>query len=324
MTSPDGAQATISLDPLSNPSPRIDVPALVDEAKARKIKNYPCHVNRASQIGHPCTRYLVFCRISWEDKRLHDVGLQRVFDLGNLYEQAVLNDFREAGLYIEEQQTSFADRRYQLTGHIDGKLPLNDRRYPVEIKSMNPFAWEKINTWKDLLHHRLHYIRGYVAQMQVYLFLNNEEMGLMFLVNKVSGQIKQMEIPLDYELCEAILQKCEAVNAHVQSETLPEPIEWEDAICGRCSFLHLCYPDRDFGEGYEILADDELEAMLDKRAELAPAYKEYGELDKAIKDAVKGKQLIVGHWEIAGKWVKRGGYTVPDSEYWLPKFRRIE
>ena len=301
----------------------LNIPELIDEAKARKIKTYPVHANRASEIGHPCLRYLVFQRTRWQDKQPHDVGLQRVFDLGNIYETAVLNDFRDAGLTIEEQQVSYSDPKYKLTGHIDGKLPMNGRRYPIEIKSMSPFIWDKIHDPADLSQSRHPWVRGYVYQMQSYLFLHEEETGLLFLINKVSGEIKQLEISLDYALCEAILQKCETINNHVEGSSIPDPIPWDEGICGRCGYLNICQPDRDYGEGLEIIDDAELEAMLDRRETLAPSAREYQEVDKAIKAKAKGHQhLVVGAWEVIGKNVARKGYTVPDTEYWQVAIRR--
>ncbi len=301
----------------------IDVVALVDEAKFRKIKNYPCHVNRASQIGHPCLRFLTYSRTHWQEKRLHDVGLQRVFDLGNLYERAVLDDLREAGLYLEEQQSAGFDKRYQLSIHIDGKLPLDGHKYPVEIKSMSPYVWAKIETWRDFLEAKSPYLRSYPYQMTAYLFLHSEDQGIFFLKNKVSGELKQIVMPLDYDLAEEILQKCEAINAHVAAETLPDQIEWEEAICGRCGFLHICYPGRDWGDGLTIVDDTELEEMLKKREALIGAVRAYDEVDKALKAAIKEKTgLLVGNWQINGKWVDKKGFEVPAKKYWLSSIKK--
>ncbi len=298
------------------PTCPIDVVALVDEAKTARIKNYPCHVNRASQIGWPCLRYLVYSRTHWQEKRLHDVGLQRVFDLGNLYEQAVLKDFRDAGLYLEQQQSPFFDERYKLSGHIDGKLPVKGHSYPIEIKSMSPFTWDKIGHWRDFLRAKPPYLRAYPYQMTSYLFLKAEEIGLMFLKNKVSGALKQLEIPLDYDLAEEVLQKCEAINAHIEAKTLPDQIEWEDAVCSQCGFLHICYPGRDYGVGFQIVDDAEFEAMLDKRGNLAASAREYKELDETIKAAIKERPaILIGEWEITGKWVEKKGA----KPYWLSK-----
>ena len=297
----------------------LNIPNLVDAAKELKIKNYPQHVNRASSIGHPCDRYLVYCRTRWQDKKMHDVGLQRVFDLGNLYERAVMDDLREAGLYVEEQQTPFFDEKYKLSGHIDGKLPIDGQRPPLEIKSMAPFTWDKIHDWQDFLRSKKAYLRSYPYQLTTYLFLHNEPFGIMLLKNKVSGQLKQIIIPRDQELIDEILQKCNRINFHVEQETVPDPMEWQDGTCGQCGYLHICYPGRDFGPGIELLDDEELEAMLDKRESLSAAAKEYKEIDGAVKAAFKDKPcVLIGAWEITGKTVEKRGA----KPYWLSKIMR--
>jgi len=61
----------------------------VIESKQRKIKGYPVNSNRASDLGVPCVRYHVLNRTRWQEKSLHDVGLQFVFDMGNEIEEIV-------------------------------------------------------------------------------------------------------------------------------------------------------------------------------------------------------------------------------------------
>ena len=59
------------------------------QSKERKIKGYPVNSNRASDLGVPCVRYHVLNRTRWQEKALHDVGLQFVFDMGNEIEEIV-------------------------------------------------------------------------------------------------------------------------------------------------------------------------------------------------------------------------------------------
>ena len=61
------------------------------ESKEREIKQWPVNSNRASQLGHECVRYHVYERTRWQEKSLHGVGLQMVFDMGREIEEIVLN-----------------------------------------------------------------------------------------------------------------------------------------------------------------------------------------------------------------------------------------
>ena len=92
------------------------------ESKEREIKQWPVNSNRASQLGHECVRYHVYERTRWQEKSLHGVGLQMVFDMGREIEEIVLKELREAGFQIHEGQRAFSWPEYGITGSIDGKI----------------------------------------------------------------------------------------------------------------------------------------------------------------------------------------------------------
>ena len=72
----------------------------VKDLKASRIKQWPCVSNRASELGHECLRYLVLMRTRWEEKTLHNVELQFIFDEGNIHEEAIINDIKKAGFRV--------------------------------------------------------------------------------------------------------------------------------------------------------------------------------------------------------------------------------
>jgi CRISPR/Cas system-associated exonuclease Cas4 (RecB family) len=291
--------------------------------KAASITQYPVHTNRASNLGHPCTRYLVFERTKWEEKTLHGPGLQMVFDLGNDIEDRVMKDLRDAGVSVIEQQRSFSWREHQITGHIDAKVMIDGTVYPIEVKSMSPFAFEKVNEVQDMHNSKYHYMRSYPAQMTLYLLMDNKDVGFFLLKNKVSGAMKEIRVDLDYDLGESLLKKADTINAHVASNTVPGPIEWDDNICSECGYLHICTPDR-IGKEIQMVDDAELEAMLSRRESLLAAHKEYESIDRELKDAVKERdKLLVGNWLITGKWQERGEYSVKATKFWVPKFAKV-
>ena len=75
----------------------------VYEAKQRKIQNYPCHANRASEAGHPCEKYLVLSRTNWQDKLLHPAEVEFIFEGGRMVEEMAVTDLKEARFTIVEQ-----------------------------------------------------------------------------------------------------------------------------------------------------------------------------------------------------------------------------
>jgi len=301
------------------------------EHKRSQIKQYPVNANRASQLGHPCTRYLVFERTKWQEKTLHDERLQMVFDLGNDMEARVLKDLTEAGLTIIEQQRSFSWPEYQITGHIDAKCLIDGTAYPIEIKSMSPFAYDKTNSVQDMLKSKYAYMRSYPAQMMLYLLMDNKEKGFFICKNKTSGAMKEIPVELDYDMGESLLQKATVINTHVANKTLPDPIEYDENVCSECGYVHICTPDR-IGKEVEVIDNQELEELLNRREELSPSAKEYDEIDKRISEIVNGKEkLLVGNWFITGSWRQTTKYNVPTdiksqyaekSQYWVKKIQR--
>lgn len=288
------------------------------------IRQSPCHTNRASELGHPCDRYLVFLRTRWQEASLHSPELQLIFDEGLLHEQAGSRQLEAMGFPILEQQRDYEWKEYQITGHIDGKILISDVLRPYEFKSMSPWIWEKTQTLDDLHTAKQPWLRKYPAQVMLYTLLANASEALLILKNKLTGRLKDLLVPLDFTYAESLLKKAERVNAHVAAATTPAPIPWEEAICGTCRFGHICLPEAK-REALQFVAFPELEAKLRRRADLEAAKREYDTLDKEVKEVVKGQtKVVVGDFLITGKEQTRKEYMVKASTYWQTKIDRFQ
>jgi len=295
------------------------------ETKERKIKQWPVNSNRASELGHECLRYLVLNRTRWQEKTLHDAHLQMIFDMGKMVEDSVMQDLREAGFTIVEQQRPFSWVKYQITGSIDCKIAIDGKAYPTEIKSAAPYSFDSINSIEDMRRHKWHYMRKYPAQLTLYLLMDGKERGLFIFKNKSTGGLKEIWLDLEYDFAESLIKKAEAINKHVADGTLPEPMEYQEDACGGCPFLHICLPER-IGKEVEVVEDSRLLELLDRYAELKPMAKEYEDVDNEVKKLVEGKEkLLVGNWFVQGHWQERTIYQVPNeikeqykgmSRYW--------
>ena len=301
------------------------------ESKEKKIKQHPVNSNRASDLGIPCVRYHVLNRTRWQEKSLHDVGLQQVFDMGNEIEEIVLKELAEAGIKVIEQQRSFEWKEYQITGHCDGKILTDDgKAYPLEIKSSSPYVFKSINSIKDLTNGKYGYLRKYPAQLTLYCLMGNHEKGLFLFKDKSSGAIKEIWMPLDYELGETLLKRAEAINTHLAAGTMPEPIN-DDMWCEGCPFAHICLPEH-IGKEVEIDTTN-LSEMLDRLEELKPIVKEYEEIDDQVKETVKGREkILAGNWFVTGKYYDRKSYDVPAeiksqyekvTQYWKTAIKKV-
>lgn len=302
----------------------------VIESKQRKIKGYPVNSNRASDLGIPCVKYHVLNRTRWQEKSLHDVGLQFVFDLGNVLEDVVLRDLQDAGFQVIEQQRAFTWPEYQITGHLDAKVIMDGKAIPIEVKSSSPYVFKSINSISDLTNGKYGYLRKYPAQLTLYCLMGNHEKGIFIFKDKSSGAMKEIEMPLDYDLGETLLKRAEAINQHIANGTMPDPIN-EEMWCNGCPFAHICLPEQ---IGKEVEFDTgELATMLDRLEELKPIVKEYEEIDEQVKETVKGREkVLAGNWFVTGKYYQRKSYDVPAdlkaqfekiTQYWKTTIKRL-
>jgi hypothetical protein len=252
------------------------------------------------------------------EKSLHGVDLQFIFDEGNIQEEAVFADLRAAGLNVEQQHRPFEWPQYQLTGTVDAILKQNGDSFPVEIKSMSPFAWDKINTIEDMRGSKQIHLQKYPAQLTLYNLLGNMEMGVFVMKNKSNGFLKAIPMPLDLEYAEGLVKKAERINTHVKAGTLPDGVNAEEYCFPYgepCAFHHICLPPID--REPQVILDEELEAMLREREGLKKSVSRYEELSDDIKAKCKGRAVtIVGDWKIKSTLVKKEPYTSKAVEYW--------
>lgn len=306
----------------------IEIPDLVKamEDEARKlIIRRPCHTNRASSLGYftpavgGCVRRGVYERTHWQEKILHDVGLQLIFSEGNHQERAVLKDMAAAGIEIAEQQTMYEWKEYQITGHIDGKLYVKKDgetvAIPIEIKSMSEYIFNGIHSFEDFKKHS--WTRSYMVQIMLYMLMQNIDEAIFILKNKSNGKIKQINVGLDYELAESALKAAEIINQHVAAGTLPEGVSDID-VCANCPYRLIC-KSASFSSGHELqVADDpELEQKIDEWQDLKAGAKRSDDLwEKSIRPKMEatckaqgGKlNMMLGKYMLTGKPDVKGSF----------------
>jgi len=298
----------------------------IQEFIEKKKRITPCHVNRASEIGHPCYRYLYFLRTAWDQAQLPTYKQQLVFDEGKLQEKAVLRLLEDAGFDIVATQRPYEIKELKLVGHIDAVVFINKSFFPIEIKSMSPFFFESLHTVKDFLNHKYAHIRKIPFQLQAYLMLAKLKEAVLLLKNRSSGELKEIVVTQDEKMQNEIRVKCQTINDLVEKQVAPEiHEEFDETICSMCRFAHICLPDVKRKDELKLIEDEELIALLEKREQLKPFHDEYLEVDKILSKRLEGiEKAIIGDFIITGKWVKRREYKVPETTYWKKRILRIK
>ena len=293
------------------------------KAKADKITVYPCRNIRASNLGFPCERYLYLLIKHWDEQKPHDVGLQNIFDLGNTLEEHTIKNIKEAGFeVITPTVRSWKIDKPLITGREDIRIKdENGELLPVEIKGISPQEWSKLNSVDDFLKSKKAYIQQYPAQLFVYMYHFGKEKGFFALTNKLTGETKFIEVPLDYEYGEKMLQKAERIYKALDEDKPPEACE-DISICENCSLQHICGECRRTPADIEI--DGELDELIKRKEELAPAKREYEDVDKEIKQKVgEREKVITGEYLIQRKSFVKKEFTVPESTQYRITIKRL-
>lgn len=285
------------------------IEALIPELeKAQKFerKPYPVKSNWASKMGHPCERHLYYKRTAWDQAIERDwkgIGIR-----GNLIADWWKRYISEKGFQIIHAELPLRDdlaKKYNIGGKIDGRISWGGRPVLFEFKTMNSHTYAKINTYEDFKEAKQEWVKGYPAQIQLYLLSEGEEAGLFILCNPETLEWKVIPVYWEDDYCEYLLKRIERVNKAVQNDEPPKRITYSES-CKKCEFSHLCLPDV-INEGISMVDNEELEALLDRMAEIEDSSDEYDELKKKAKTMVENeeKDFIVGSsWAVRIKHIK--------------------
>jgi hypothetical protein len=309
-----------------------DIVSAVAAVKEKKIKRFQTTNPRASGIGYAvemldgCMRRGVYDITHWQEKKLHDVRGQFIFDEGDHQEKIVLADLAEAGIKVVNQQEPFQimDKRggrknkVLMTGTLEGRIVTGEaagrstETLTFEIKSMNPNIFNVINSFEDFK--KKPWTHAYMAQGMSYMLSEGEEKMIFILKDKSNGTLKQIEVPLDYELAEAVLKTAEEINDHVEADTLPNRRSDIDK-CKFCPHREYCIPDVNFDVGPAVADDPDLENKIDEYMELVDSKKRADELYKKsispkMKVSANGGDLNVtlGKYRLTGKTDAKGTF----------------
>lgn len=286
----------------------------IDAFVESEIKVYPCNNLRASNIGHPCERYLYLLIKHWDKQEPHDAGLQNIFDFGNSVEDYTIKKLKDAGLeIITPTLRSWKVENPLITGREDIRIkdPEDGQLYPAEIKGLSPFEWERLDSIEDFYESKRYYVRGYPAQLMVYCWKFEKEKGFFVLTNKLNGRLKIIEVPFDWERADALLKKGERIYealADLTGKTIPDACD-DLSVCEECALRHLCTAEH---TRPEIEIDGgELEDRIRRRMELSSYKKEYEAVDADIKALMRGRdRVLAGQFLVEKKTIHKKEYTV--------------
>lgn len=282
-----------------------ELPKKIDDLLLARNKTHPCHTNRASDLGHPCLRFLFYVRTSWDKRQRPTLDALYRMNEGVEQERILIRQLMEAGYDITCQQQTLFWKEYNITGHFEGNISRNGSIPAlIEIKSMSTMTYDKLNEPKDFLNQFWH--EKWYAQIQIYLILREEERGYFFLKNRDNGKIKVIPIELDYDYAEKLIQKAVLINDHVECDEPPGRLQNEMKICQMCDFLSICCPPLERQVKTVVMDEGELAGMCALKLHLDPLVSNCKKLNDEIRDISFGhEEILAGPYRITGKQLKK-------------------
>jgi len=290
---------------------KLDAARETDRSASKHVWNW------ASEMAHPCLRFLVLARTQWSKRKLPTVELEYRFEDGNLAEWYWREEIQKVGVKITKAATSFDWEAYQISGKIDGMAEVEREDWPWECKLISPNLWRYTDTIENMKLCHSYWVRRMVFQLNIYLLMANKAAGLLFI--KTQGLRPRLHcLDLDYVMGEEAVSKAKAVNEHVKAGTLPERMPFDASLCLRCDFDHVCLPIKNITDTLGALPPEtaaEIRAMKD----LEEPTDEHDRLEKKlIGDKKKpgllyGKQGIVDEFIVSSKTAKSTWYDVPSE-----------
>lgn len=269
------------------------IAALVRERHAGVLK--PAGF-RASEAGVLCARYQYHARVDWAKRPAPDERLAHVFHLGQELEEYVLSLVREVGVRVVKAQVAGADADLDLVGHVDGFAVLGGKEVPLEVKSVNEHHWAAIRSWADLASESRPYMMRWALQLPIYMYLHGHEEGLYLLLNKATGEVKELAVTIEeaWPLLERANEVLVGAREAIAAGTPPEPKPWTAAYCGSCWVRQagLC-PGAQVAPPAEVDLDAVAEAAA-VVAETREAHQRYEAAQKALSAALSGLGLAPG------------------------------
>jgi len=295
--------------------------------------------NYASELGHPCQKHLVHCRVDWRERRAADIeGFWRM-DEGESYERKAKARLMRIGYELTMSQSQFRWQEFRISGRVDGMSPIrralpppfqNLQNVPAEVKSINPRYWDSTRTVEEIRQHRGWWIRGYPSQLNLYLLMA-ERPGGFFILATFGKRPRILPMLVDWNLGERDLVMARKVNNHVAAGTYPAPIPYDKSICGMCGFNHLCKPLRTTSVTVEITGPDEaeLQAFIQFQDEFRDArtmYEKYKDKligDKKAPGRYYGHTAFVSDIEIKSDNHHRKAFSVKETDFIVTSIERV-
>jgi len=298
----------------------------LDAVHLKDIDRYSRSSNWAGELGFPCDTFQAAARLIGDKRPKFTLKLKQIFRPGNVWESANYDLIKEAKINIIDRIGRKNWPEYNIAMKLDFRVGIPDPKngneiiIPMEHKTCSPNVFRSI--WRHkidgtpLTQSRYFWVRKYPGQLTSYELMEGAEYGMFFFFEKVTGNYFFWLVPLDLEYGEELIQRAERSNKNVAEGNIPKP-KFTD-ICHNCDFeMTFCFPDKDYGEGFEFIDHEETELKIKRYFELEQQSKEHAGLKseligkKANPGTLYGRNIVIGNYQITSTEKPYTFYPVP-------------
>ena len=218
------------------PEPNHSIQALVDKHHESQVEQPRPHMG-ASQIGHPCDRWL-WLSFRWAVQPQFPGRILRVFRRGRNEEDTIVSDLRAIGLDVRGAQ-----RRVDFGSHVSGSLdaiieagvPGSTKRHVAEFKTHSRKSFDDLDKHGVEKSKPEHWV-----QMQLYMHGTDIDRALYLAVCKDDDRIYTERVNYDQAAAEKAIERGRRLAL---SDRMPEPISTDPSWyqCKFCDAYKFCH-----------------------------------------------------------------------------------
>jgi len=161
-------------------------------------------------------------------KKDKDPRVMRVFENGDYTHMRIMSSLFSIGAV---KAIELALENELVRGRCDGIVVINNEPYVLELKSINSFAFKKLERPKP----------DHIKQLMLYLHYFKIQRGIFLYENKDTQELKEYMMTYDQKMAESIVQDFHTLKHFIESNTLPPvPMGLEEWECRFCDYSEEC------------------------------------------------------------------------------------
>lgn len=228
------------------PEPQNTIVNLIDQYHESKQSDKRHHLG-ASQLGHPCERYL-WLNFRWVVSEKFKGRILRLFRRGHNEEATIISDLRAIGIDVRGAQTK-VNFDSHVSGSADG-VALSGVPEAPQKKHVLEFKTHSLKSFNDLSKKGVekakfqHYI-----QMQVYMLGLEIDRALYVAICKDNDEMYTERVRLDKALAQKYVDRGRriALDDRMPPPLSTDPTWFECKFCPAHSFCHKQERPKQFG-----------------------------------------------------------------------------